>query len=227
MQASRGDVVSSLRPMTAGSEALAEQLADYRAVADDYEDYTIDVPGQDELRSAIDSFRPTGDVLELACGSGIWTEKLLDSARTITAVDGAPEMLARARARVGDTAPVRFVEADLFSWRAHRRYDAVFFGFWISHVPDEKFEPFWSLVAESLAPRGRVFFFDDNHRPEPELIEGGDSPVVQRRLHDGTSFRVIKIPYEPADLERRLPELQWDMTVTGTSGPFYWGMGTR
>jgi hypothetical protein len=54
-------------------EALAEQLAYYRAVADDYED----VPGQDELRSAIDSFRPTGDVLELACGSGIWTDKLL------------------------------------------------------------------------------------------------------------------------------------------------------
>jgi hypothetical protein len=45
MQASRGDVVSSLRPMIAGSEALAEQLAYYRAVADDYEDYTIDVPG--------------------------------------------------------------------------------------------------------------------------------------------------------------------------------------
>lgn len=210
-----------------GPEALAQQLAYYRAVADEYEDHAIDVPGQDELRSAIDSFRSTGDVLELACGSGIWTEKLLGSASTITAVDGAPEMLARARARVGDRAPVRFVQADLFSWRADRRYDAVFFGFWISHVPDEKFEAFWSLVAESLAPGGRVFFFDDNYRPEPELIQGSDSPIVQRRLDDGTSFRVIKIPFEPAELECRLRDLQWDITVTGTSGPFYWGTGTR
>ena len=108
-----------------------------------------------------------------------------------------------------------------------RRYDAVFFGFWISHVPEERFASFWSLVAEALDPGGRVFFFDDNYRPEPELIEGIDSTVVQRRLNDGTPFRVIKVPYEPADLERRLRDLRWNITVTGTSGPFYWGTGVR
>ncbi len=47
-----------------------EQLAYYRAVADEYEYHSIDAPGQDELVAAVDSFRPTGDVLELACGSG-------------------------------------------------------------------------------------------------------------------------------------------------------------
>jgi hypothetical protein len=36
-----------------------EQLAYYRAVANEYEDHEIDVPGQDELLSAIDAFRPT------------------------------------------------------------------------------------------------------------------------------------------------------------------------
>ena len=213
--------------MSGTSSARAEQLAYYRAVASEYEDHTIDVPGQDELLSAIDSFRPTGDVLELACGSGIWTETLLRSATTVTAVDGAPEMLARAQTRVGSGAPVRFVEADLFSWRAERRYDAVFFGFWISHVPEEKFASFWSLVAEALEPGGRVFFFDDNHRTETELIEGVNSTIVQRRLNDGTPFRVIKVPYEPADLEQRLRDLQWNISVTGTSGPFYWGTGVR
>ena len=187
--------------MSGSSSASAEQLAYYRAVASEYENHTIDVPGQDELLSAIDSFRPTGDVLELACGSGIWTERLLRSARTVTAVDGAPEMLARAQARVRSSASVRFVEADLFSWKSDRRYDAVFFGFWISHVPEDKFASFWSLVAEALESEGRVFFFDDNHRTETELIEGVNSAVVQRRLNDGTPFRVIKIPYEPADLE--------------------------
>ncbi len=213
--------------MTAESEALAEQLAYYRAVAAEYEHHSIDVPGQDELLAAIDSFRPTGDMLELACGSGIWTERLLASANSITAVDGAPEMIARARAHVGDRAAVRFIQADLFSWRPDRRYDAVFFGFWISHVPAERFEAYWSLVGEALAPDGHVFFFDDNHRPEPELIEGSDSSVVQRQLLDGTSSKVIKVPYEPAELERRLRDLRWDITVRGTSGPFYWGTGTR
>jgi trans-aconitate methyltransferase len=80
------------------------------------------------------AFLPTGDVLELACGPGAWTEKLLRHASGLTAVDGASEMLARARARVGD-ARVRFVQADLFTWTPDRRYDVVFFGFWLSHVP--------------------------------------------------------------------------------------------
>ena len=213
--------------MSGPSSASAEQLAYYRAVAGEYEDHGIDVPGQDELLSAVDSFRPTGDVLEFACGSGIWTERLLRSATTVTAVDGAPEMLARAQARVGSSAAVQFVEADLFSWKVDRAYDAVFFGFWISHVPEDEFASFWSLVAEALEPGGRVFFFDDNHRPETELIEGAASAIVQRRLNDGTPFRVIKIPYQPAELEQRLRAMGWDIKVSGTSGPFYWGTGGR
>src|SRR3954454_1449833 len=99
--------------MSDSPSPLGEQLAYYRAVAGEYEDHAIDVPGLGELLSAIDSFRPTGDVLELACGSGIWTDGLLRSATTVTAVDGAPEMLARAEARVGSTGSVRFVDADL------------------------------------------------------------------------------------------------------------------
>src|SRR5687767_12154945 len=117
--------------MSDPTSAVEEQLAYYRAVADEYEQHAIDAPGQDELLSAIDSFRPAGDVLELACGSGIWTEHLQRTARSVTAVDGAPEMLARARSRLGSSAAVRFVEADLFSWHPAGRYDAVFFGFWI------------------------------------------------------------------------------------------------
>ncbi len=61
-------------------------------------------------------------------------------------------------------------------------------------MPQDKFASFWSLVEEALEPGVGVFFFDDNHRTETELIEGVNSPVVQRRLNDGTPFRVIKIP---------------------------------
>jgi SAM-dependent methyltransferase len=207
--------------------AYQEQLAYYRAVANEYEDHGIDAPGGDELLAAIDAFRPTGDVLELACGPGVWTEKLLQSASSITAVDGAPEMLARARLRLGSSPAVQFIEADLFTWRPERRFDAVFFGFWISHVADNNFEQFWDLVAAALKPEGQLFFFDDSHRTEAELIEGPDSPIVQRELNDGQQFRVIKIPYEPAQLETRLRAMNWDITVTGTSGPFYWGAGGR
>ena len=206
--------------------ALEEQIAYYRAIAAEYDDHTIDVAGRSELLQAVATFRPTGHVLELACGRGQWTEGLLRSAASVTAVDAAPEMLAVARART-EGSPVSFVEANLFEWEPERRYDSVFFGFWLSHVPEERFDGFWSFVDRCLSPGGDVFFVDDNHRTEAELIEGPESPFVERRLNDGTAFRAIKIAHVPATLEHRLRELGWDITVTASPGPFYWGSGVR
>jgi O-methyltransferase involved in polyketide biosynthesis len=98
---------------------------------------------------------------------------------------------------------------------------------WLSHVPAERFESFWSLVADCLAPGGRVFFADDGHRTPDELIEGESSSTIRRRLTDGTAYRAVKVPHEPAELEQRLARLGWQITVTQTSGPFYWGAGAR
>ena len=218
------DADATSRPSEA-DPLLAEQIAYYRAIAPEYEDHVIPGPGEDELVAAIEAFRPTGDVLELACGSGAWTERLLRHARSITAVDAAPEMLARATTRVGK-GRVRFIQADLFAWKPDRRYDVVFFGFWISHVPLDRFDAFWSFVADCLLPSGRVFFIDDAYRTRDELIEGESSSTIRRRLNDGTAYRAVKVPHRPADLEDRLRRLGWDVTVTATSGPFYWGYGT-
>ncbi len=66
------------------------------------------------MLASLEEFHPSGDVLELACGPGAWTQELLRYASTLTALDAAPEMLAIAVARVGD-GRVQFVEADLFA----------------------------------------------------------------------------------------------------------------
>jgi SAM-dependent methyltransferase len=203
---------------------LAEQIAYYRAVAPEYGDHAISAAGGSELQAALDAFRPAGDVLELACGPGTWTEQLRRHAASVTAVDASREMLAIASARVGDDR-VRFIRADLFGWRPDRRYDVVFFGFWLSHVPLERFEPFWALVADCLEPDGRVFFVDDGYRTPEELIEGESSSTIRRRLNDGIAYRAVKVPHKPADLEARLARLGWRFTVTQTSGPFFWGAG--
>ena len=135
-------------------------------------------------------------------------------------------MLALAAARVGRER-VRFIQADLFTWQPERRYDTVFMGFWLSHVPAERFAAFWSLVADCLTPAGRVFLADDAYRTPDELIEGPSSAVIRRRIPDGTAFRVVKVPHQPEILERQLRQLGWDITVTPTAGPFYWGAGRR
>lgn len=206
---------------------LAEQVDYYRALAPDYLEGALDLPGGTELDAALDAFAPTGDVLELACGPGTWTPRLLRDAASVTAVDAAPEMLALARERVGADDRVRFVLADLFGWRPHRRWDVVFFGFWLSHVPLERFAAFWALVDDCLAPDGRVFFADDAYRTPDELVAGEASATIRRRLNDGTPYRAVKVPHTPAELERRLASLGWNIPVTATEGPFFWGSGTR
>ena len=212
---------------SAQDQLLAQQRAYYHALAPDYLDQGLDLPGGDELADALDAFRPAGSVLELACGPGVWTRQLLRHASDVTAVDASPAMLAIAARRVPGGAPVRFVEADLFCWEPDRRHDVVFMGFWLSHVPAERFEPFWARVAAALAPRGRVFFADDGYRTSDELIEGPASSTIERRTPDGTAYRIVKVPREPAELERQLRALGWDITVTPTAGPFYWGAGSR
>lgn len=208
------------------SRLLDEQAAYYGALAADYLDQVLDLPGGDELTEALEAFRPAGSVLELACGPGVWTGQLLRHAAELTAVDASPEMLAIAAARVGDER-VRFVQADLFSWKPDRRYDVVFIGFWLSHVPLERFESFWSLVADGLKEDGRVFLADDAYRTPDELVEGPSSSTIRRQLDDGTSYRLVKVPHQPAELEERLRRIGWNIKVTATSGPFYWGAGSR
>src|SRR5690349_18943738 len=74
-------------------------------------------------RTIVDDLHLTGDVLELACGSGAWTRDLVRHADTVTAVDGSPRMLERNRAEVADDR-VTYVLADLFDWQPEREYDA-------------------------------------------------------------------------------------------------------
>jgi demethylmenaquinone methyltransferase/2-methoxy-6-polyprenyl-1,4-benzoquinol methylase len=84
-------------------------------------------------------------------------------------------------------------------------------------------------VADCLKPQGRVFFADDAYRAPGELVEGPSSPVIRRQLDDGTPYRLVKIPHQPASLQEQLKRIGWSITVTATAGPFpfYWGAGTR
>jgi demethylmenaquinone methyltransferase/2-methoxy-6-polyprenyl-1,4-benzoquinol methylase len=212
---------------------LAEQIAYYRARAPEYTETAFpEVPvgdmsrARDEVNTRLTAFRPAGDVLELACGPGSFTADLLRHARLLTAVDASPEMLQLAAARVGRDQRVRFIGADLFSWQPDGHYDVVFFGFWLSHVPLERFESFWAMVRRCLKPDGRVAFIDDAYRTPDELIEGERSATILRRLNDGTEFRAVKVPHTAESLQRRIEDLGWELEVTQLPGPFFWGEGS-
>jgi trans-aconitate methyltransferase len=210
---------------------LAEQVAYYRARAAEY-DATTPVATDDgarrRLERALEAFRPTGRVLELACGTGQWTAVLARYATELTALDSAPEMLALAAARVPDRR-VEFVRADIFAWQPPRRYDAVFFSAWLSHVPPERFERFWALVGDCLEPGGRVFVIDELPAvaAHEQVLADAAVPTVSRVLRSGRRYHAVKVFHEPTALRDRLAGLGWTIEVHPVGWRFFWAAGGR
>jgi SAM-dependent methyltransferase len=216
-------------PPASLDELLAGQLRYYRERASTYTEtalVSIDDDDYRRLMAGVDEAfdrHVHGDILELACGPGTWTAMLAERARHVTAVDGAPEMLELAGAQQpGDN--VEFHRADLFSWRPDGRYDAVFFGFWLSHVPAARFEPFWAKVGEALAPGGRVLLVDDAYRTDDELIYGATSELIHRRGDRGGRHLIVKVAQTAAELSERLARIGWRSELQ-EAGPFLWGVG--
>jgi 2-polyprenyl-3-methyl-5-hydroxy-6-metoxy-1,4-benzoquinol methylase len=184
----------------------------------------------DEVIAALDACQFTGDVLELAPGTGIWTERLARVATSITAVDASPEMIAMNRARVASKR-VSYVQADLFSWRPERLYDAVFFGFWISHVPLERLDSFLASVAAMVHPGGKIFFVDGQRQPDSTAIDhqlpAPGSQTMIRTLNDGRAFEIVKNFYDPADLAARCVRAGFEADVRETAHYFLYASLTR
>jgi demethylmenaquinone methyltransferase/2-methoxy-6-polyprenyl-1,4-benzoquinol methylase len=177
------------------------------------------------VEGALSAALPQGSILELACGTGLWTRRLVERARRIVAVDGSPEAIAINRERV-TTDAVEYVVADLFSWEPSSQFDAIFFGFWLSHVPPSRFDRFWTMIRAALRPEGVVFFVDSLREQsstarDHEPIDSGG--IARRRLNDGQEFRVVKIYYDPALLEQQLRERGWRGWVRASGKFFLYG----
>jgi SAM-dependent methyltransferase len=213
-------------------ELIDDQIAYYRARATEY-DATSTPEGHafeadtDRIRVALRAFAPRGRVLELAAGTGQWTETLAATANDLVVTDASHEMLELNRSRVGDRPNVQYAVTDALEPAAIGPFDAIFFGFFLSHVPDGRFAAFWEGLAGLLAPTGRVFFVDEGrHDHWGEDWIDPYAGIVRRRLMNGSVHRAVKVLWRPADLEKRLARLGWDASVT-SEGPFYWGTAVR
>jgi demethylmenaquinone methyltransferase/2-methoxy-6-polyprenyl-1,4-benzoquinol methylase len=217
------------------SDPVAEQKRYYAERAPEYDDWWYR-RGRYELEPdalarwqadaaqaerALEAFAAGGSVLELAAGTGIWTRKLVRLAERVVAVDANSETLAL------NTAEADLVLADVFDWRPAERFDLVFFSFWLSHVPEERFDEFWSLVRGALVPGGRVFLVDsgagDTAHTGTDQADGEET----RSLADGRTFRIVKRRWAPAELAQRVRPLGFELGLRDSAnGHFLYGGGS-
>lgn len=218
---------------------ITEQIAYYRARAAEYDQWFFRegryFRGEEhrhkwlaEIREVEESLATaplTGDILELACGTGLWTRHLTRHADRLLAVDASPEAIAINRERVRSS-KAEYLVADLFDWEPPRQFDSAFFGFWLSHVPTDRFDEFWHRLGRAIKPGGKVFFVDSSLTQESTATDHAPvdrSGVVERKLADGTSYRIVKHFYEPRELKARLNNLGWQGKLRSTREFFIYG----
>jgi SAM-dependent methyltransferase len=168
----------------------------YALVADGYDAIEEDEERTEDLEDVADGVAGLVEdmtVLELACGTGRWTEVLADVADHVIAVDINPAMLDQARERGLDEDLVTFVQADALDLPDGLVPDdvapvkAVFIGFWWSHLTRAHQD---RLLASLRARCGKdvlLVVLDDND------VEGVSLPVA-RTDAQGNTWQIVTMP---------------------------------
>ena len=148
----------------------------------------------------------------------------------MTAVDASLEVIELNRERT-QSDKINYLQENLFKWQAKEKYDFIFFSFWLSHVPPERFKVFWQSVADALAPNGRVFLIDSLHKKEAtskdQILPAQDGTVAKRKLKDGREFEIVKIFYQPERLKEQLSDLGWKVKAKKTKNFFVYAEATK
>lgn len=136
------------------------------------------------------------DVLEVACGTGYWTQKIAATAKNILATDINDTVIEIARSKGYWPATVNFRTGDLFKQAGTDRYESLFGGFIWSHIKLHELNNFLNVVENWVVNSGTIVFMDNNY------VEGSSLPVTDkddsgntyqiRTLENKTIHKVLK-----------------------------------
>ncbi|OUL35893.1 SAM-dependent methyltransferase [Nostoc sp. T09] len=223
---------------------LQQQIAYYRARANEYDQWFYRLGRYDRgeklnqlwfkevdaVKQALHQIRQAEEILELASGTGIWTQELLKIGKKITAIDSSEEVLKINCSKL-NSPNVDYHQIDLFAWEPDAEYDLVFFSFWLSHVPPELLEAFLLKVYKSVRVGGQVFIVDSRFEPTStannHILNDDGSIYKSRKLNDGQEFQIIKVFYQPDELQMHLTEVGFKADVKLTEHYFIYANATK
>jgi demethylmenaquinone methyltransferase/2-methoxy-6-polyprenyl-1,4-benzoquinol methylase len=180
-------------------ESSAEMRAYYASRAP-YYDAVYLKPERAKDIAFLSDYLPTAfagrSVLEVACGTGYWTQHIAKTATRLVAIDAGSEPLGFAKLRPR-AERVTFRLEDAYQLPADLgEFDAAFAGLWFSHVPIERRVEFIRSLHARLQPRAKVIFIDNSDvqcREWPIVETDAHGNTYQRRqLRDRSVHRVLK-----------------------------------
>ncbi len=165
------------------------------------------------------------DVLEVACGTGYWTQVIGESARSILATDINEEVLEIAQHKTYANHNVEFKIADACTLNnVSGAFTAGLAGFWWSHLPKSRVAEFLDCFHSKLRPSALVLFLDNNY------VEGSSTRIARedsdgntyqkRKLENGAEFEVLKNFPSEAELKDCVGNRAANVVVTKLK--YYW-----
>jgi SAM-dependent methyltransferase len=175
---------------------------------------------QADLGTAIDflqvMFRNKA-VLEIACGTGYWTEHIAKTAKAILATDINEPVIEIAKHKPYPNSNVNFEVADIYKFRPVEKYESLFAGFIWSHILLQDLDKFITAINDFVEPGGVVVIMDNNY------AEGSSTPVAQtddhgntyqlRKLSDNSTHQVLKNFPTKGFLEQKLKGVAEDIEI--------------
>ncbi len=164
------------------------------------------------------------DVLEVACGTGFWTERVASSVSRILATDASEETLEIAS---GKSLPpgVQFALANAYDLGAvGTGFTGGLANFWFSHVPKDRVSDFLTGFHARLQPGAHVFMADNCYQEgvggDLVTIPGQADSYKRRLLADGSEHMVLKNYYSAEELSGIFSRYSDNLQVN--VGTHYW-----
>jgi len=165
------------------------------------------------------------NLLEIACGTGYWTQVISETAKSIVATDINPEMLEIAQSKSYPNSNVRFLISDIFKMdNLKGEFEAGFGGYIWSHIPIQDLPRFLNKYQRKIKKGGKVIFIDNTHLPDYSTAivkqDKYGNWYQKRKLEDGSSHLVLKNYPEKDFLLKILKESGKNMKCQKLK--FYW-----
>lgn len=167
------------------------------------------------------------DILEFACGTGYWTSRISETAKTIIAFDASSEMIENAKQK-HYLCPTDFIQADLNNIPLQNiQFDLICLGFWFSHHPRQSYGNLFETIKKHLKCNGKIWMIDNNPPAEGPLnySTGSDehgNNYKKRFLDNGESFIIIKNYFTQKEL---VEIFSHEFNIERlTYGEYYWAI---
>jgi ubiquinone/menaquinone biosynthesis C-methylase UbiE len=207
-------------------------VAYYKDRAKEYERIYAKPERQADLQSStviLQELLADKTVLEIACGTGYWTERIAKSAASIFATDINETVIEIARQKDFPNTEPSFGIADIFNFEPDNKYESLFGGFIWSHIQLQDLDRFLYTVNKFVLPGGTIVFMDNNY------VEGSNHSITNtdghgnsfqtRKLDNGTTHRVLKnFPTEDF-LREKLSAIATDIKFINLT--YYWILSYR